>query len=154
LRETEVFSSDNHVGRLVELRVATPFAEDELARLLERHVEVIQGVGGDFVVAVDFRRAHVFPAAIAEGFVRLMGRVNPALIRSGVLINESAVFGLQAERAIVEAGHPERKVFRAPADLERWLGEVLTVSERRRLVEFLAGPRQAGPRQAGPRQAE
>ncbi len=133
-----MFSSENHVGRLVELRVTTPFAEEDLQQLLERHLAVVESIDGDFVVAADFRHAHVFPAAIAESFVSLMSRINPALIRSGLLINDSAVFGLQAERAIIEAGHPERKVFRSRVELEGWLREVLIDTEHRRLRQFLA----------------
>ena len=132
-----MFTSENHVGRLVELRVATPFAADELAALQERHVEVIRGVGGDFVVVSDFRDAHVFPPGVADRFVGLMTQLNPGLIRSAVLVNRSAVLGLQAERAIQEAGHPDRRVFRAPQKLEEWLAEILTAGEQGRLRRFL-----------------
>jgi hypothetical protein len=133
-----MFSSENHVGRLIEMRIVTPFAEAEVAELLQRHLAVVAGVGGEVVFAVDLRRAQVLPPAIADRFVQLMGQVNPALLRSGLLINDSAVFGLQAERAVAEAGNPERKVFRSPEDMERWLGGILTGAELRRLREFLS----------------
>lgn len=136
-----MFSSENHAGMLVELRVASPFRADELETLRRRHLEVVAGVGGEYVVAADFREAHVFPPAVAEGFVEMMTYVNPGLVRSAILVNDSAVFGLQAARAVQEAGSPNRRVFRASLEMQRWLGEVLTMPERIRLREFLEGPR-------------
>ncbi|MEM7585617.1 MAG: hypothetical protein AAF560_19670 [Acidobacteriota bacterium] len=133
-----MFSSENHVGRLVELRVITPLSGDEILELRQTHLAVIQAIAGDFVVVVDMRRAHVFPPAISEAFIGLMSQLNPKLLRSAVLINESAVLGLQAERAIRAAGNPDRRAFRDPEALQVWLGEVLDAREQARLQDFLA----------------
>ncbi len=132
-----MFSSENREGRLVELRVVTPMPVEEMLDLRKTHLEVTGGVGGDFVVAVDLRLAQVFPPQITERFIGLMSQLNPRLIRSAILINESAVLGLQAERAIETAGNPDRKTFRDALELEQWLGEVLTERERSRLRLFL-----------------
>ncbi len=132
-----MFSSENQVGRLVELRIITPVEPAEILELQIRHAAVTHGVKGPYVVAVDLRRAHVFPPAITEGFISLMSRLNPRLLRSAILINESAVLGLQAERAIQTAGNPSRQAFRQPAAVEQWLAEVLDDDERRRLHSFL-----------------
>lgn len=133
-----MFSSSNHVGRLVELRVQTPMSLDEMADLRRRHLEVLESLDGSFVIVTDLRHAHVFPPQITEAFIQMMGKINPDLERSAVLINESAVLGLQAERAIAEAGHPNRRSFREPAALVDWLAEVLTPAETARLKLFLA----------------
>ena len=132
-----MFSSDNHVGRLVELRVLTPMAADEMVELQRRHLEVLQSLAGSFVIVTDMRHAHVFPPDITEAFIEMMGKINPDLERSAVLINESAVLGLQAERAINEAGNANRRSFRQPAELVDWLAEVLTPQEIARLKLFL-----------------
>ncbi len=132
-----MFSSENREGRLIELRVVTPMSAEEMLALQEKHLEVTRGVEGEYAVAVDMRRAQVFPPQIAERFIALMSRLNPRLMRSAVLINESAVLGLQAERAIETAGDADRRAFRDPVALEHWLGEVLTARERSRLRDFL-----------------
>lgn len=133
-----MFSSENRVGSLVELRVRTPMTMEEMTALRHRHLEVLKGVDGSFVIVTDMRHAHVFPPEITDGFIRMMGQINPDLKRSAVLINESAVLGLQAERAIAEAGNPNRRSFRDPAELLRWMTEILTAEEQVRLQEFLA----------------
>ncbi len=132
-----MFSSENREGRLVELRVGTPMSAEEMLDLQKTHLEVTGGVEGAYVVAVDLRRAQVFPPQITERFIGLMSQLNPRLLRSAILINESAVLGLQAERAIETAGNPDRRTFRDPVELGQWLGEVLTERERSRLRLFL-----------------
>lgn len=133
-----MFSSENPAGRLVELRIVTPVSVAEIAELQKRHATVTRSVSGQYVVAVDLRRAHVFPPAISEGFIALMTQLNPRLERSALVINESAVLGLQAERAIETAGNPDRRSFREPRSAIRWLSEVLDASESRRLEAFFA----------------
>lgn len=132
-----MFSSENREGKLVELRVVTPVSVEEMLDLQKTHLEVTRAIKGDYAVAVDLRRAQVFPPQITERFISLMSQLNPRLLRSAILINESAVLGLQAERAIETAGHPDRKAFRDPVALELWLGEVLSDGEKGRLRNFL-----------------
>ena len=133
-----MFSSEHHVDNLVELRVVSPFSEQEMAQLVQRHVAVLQSVPTEtFVVATDMRAAHVFPASITKKFISMMQVINPRLKRSAVLINGSAVLGLQAERAIAEAGHPDRRTFRDPESMIEWLGEELESSAKLRLRAFL-----------------
>jgi hypothetical protein len=133
-----MFKSENRVGRLVELRVHTPMKLEEMLALRARHLEVLQSIAGSYVIVTDLRHAHVFPPDITEAFIQMMGRINPDLERSAVLINESAVLGMQAERAIGEAGNPNRRSFREPWTLLDWMSEVLTPQELARLKQFLA----------------
>ncbi len=132
-----MYSSENREGRLIELRVVTPMSAEEILDLQKTHLEVTREVKGEYAVAVDMLRAQVFPPQMAERFIALMSQLNPRLIRSAILISESAVLGLQAERAISTAGDANRKAFRDPLALEHWLGEVLTARERNRLRNFL-----------------
>lgn len=133
-----MFSSEHHEGRLIELRVVSPITLEEAAALYRAHVEVISKISGDFIVAVDLRRAFVFPPQVTDQLIALATQLNPRLLRSAILINQSAILGLQAERAIKEAGNPNRRTFREPEDLEQWLAEILTKTELSRLHEFLA----------------
>ncbi len=139
-----MYSSENREGKLIELRVVTPMSAEEMLDLQGKHLEMTRQVTGQYAVVVDMRRARVFPPEITERFIALMSRLNPRLTRSAILINESAVLGLQAERAIETAGDADRRAFRDPAALEQWLGEVLTWQERNRLRNFLLEGAMAG----------
>lgn len=132
-----MFTSENRVGNLVELRVASPFSEKEIAQLIQTHLEVLRGTSVPYTIVVDMRGAQVFPASITERFIGLMSVVNPDLLRSAVLVNESAILGLQAERAIAESGNPNRRAFRDPEALRDWMAEVLSTEELFRLRGFL-----------------
>ena len=132
-----MFKTENRVGRLIELRIQSPVSEDEVQQIQARQLELVRRLGERFVAVTDLRRAIVFPPQVTDQFIALMQRANPMLERSGVLIADSAVLGLQAERAMREGGHDHRQAFRDPAKLEAWLGEVLTVDERSRLRAFL-----------------
>ena len=134
-----MFSSENNVGRLVELRIVSPVTVAEIAELQRVHLGVLARVGGEFVIVTDLRGATVFPQEISQRFIALMSHLNPLLLRSGILINESAILGLQAERAIEEAGNPHRRAFREAGDLEAWMAEVLDDEEKTRLQAFLNG---------------
>lgn len=131
-----MFTTENHVGRLVELRVASPFDLGQLQDLQACHLGLIGGLD-EFVSAVDLRRAHVFPPPITAVFIGMMSHVNPRLVRSAILVSESATLSLQAERAIEEAGSPNRRAFREVSELVEWLGEVLRAEELERLELFL-----------------
>lgn len=132
-----MFTTENRVGRLIELRIASPVSDDEVQRIREKQLELVRRLGKRFVAVTDLRRSFVFPSHVTDQFIALMQRANPLLERSGVLINDSAVLGLQAERAMQEGGHDHRQAFRDPAELEEWLGEVLDEDERARLHAFL-----------------
>ncbi|MEM1205293.1 MAG: hypothetical protein AAGN66_18840 [Acidobacteriota bacterium] len=133
-----MFSSENNVGRLVELRIASPVTPEEIVDLQRTHLAVLGQIQGDYVIVTDLRRATVFPQEISERFITLMAQVTPRLLRSAILISGSAVLGLQAERAIEEAGNLRRRSFRSTKELTTWLGEVLTDDEAIRLRTFLA----------------
>lgn len=132
-----MYNIENRVGRLLEIRIATPVDEGEAAELRGRHQRVLAGIDGQYVSAIDLRHAHVFPSPVTEVFIHIMSATSPRLQRSALLIGPSATFGLQAERAIKEGGNPARRAFRDPGDLEAWLGEVLTPLEKGRLRLFL-----------------
>ena len=132
-----MFTIENHVGRLVEVRIATPVAEHEMPGIAQATHELIESLPGSFVAVMDLRHANVFPQAVSDAFVQILAGNNPKLERSAFLIGESTIFGLQIERAIRMAGKPTRQAFRKPEELEAWLDEPLKPSEQYRLHEFL-----------------
>jgi len=132
-----MFTIENHVGRLVEVRIATPVAEPEMPGIAQATHDLIASLPGAFVAVMDLRQANVFPQAVSDAFVHILSDNNPKLERSAFLIGESTIFGLQIERAIRMAGKPNRQAFRKPEELEAWLDEPLKPSEQYRLHEFL-----------------
>jgi len=139
-----VYHLDHQVGRLVEIRIWSPVSLEEAVRWGRDHNALIDRVVGPYVCFVDLVDATVFPADVVDAYVATM-KTEPRLLRTGTLLNASPTFGLQIQRMIREANHPDRKAFRDPAELESWLGAVLDAPERRRLGELVA-VRRAAPR--------
>jgi hypothetical protein len=76
----------------------------------------------------------------AEHMLRRIASVNSHTERSAALASEDAPLAvLQFVRLIRDANHPDRKLFVHSDDLYTWLSEVLTHTERGRLMAFLSG---------------
>jgi hypothetical protein len=86
------------------------------------------------VIVSDMTAVTVLAPAVADALLGLMRSDNPKVERHGMHIGASAVFGLQAERLLREAGNPGRRTFRDPAVLVRWLKEVVGPREAERLA--------------------
>jgi len=132
-----MYTLQNRVGRLVELRVESPmdlqdmrhFAADA-ARAVAKHSAVI--------VVTDLLGARVFMQPIADAIMGVIRHDGPKVERNAFLVGESAVFSMQIERIIRGSGVPGRRAFRSPSELEQWLEDALSRSEKARLPEFLA----------------
>jgi hypothetical protein len=131
---------NNVVGRLVEVRVATPLSLAEVDKFRQELQATIRKIQDRYVGAVDLRHANVFSVEVAQGLIALLSGTASLVERTGFLIGEGAVFSLQIERIIRSSASPNRKAFREPKQLEAFLGEVLTPAERFRLREALAEP--------------
>ncbi|HKH49954.1 MAG TPA: hypothetical protein VKM72_35315 [Thermoanaerobaculia bacterium] len=127
----------NVTGRLVEVRVATPLTLEEVQQFVGEHQAAIGRIPGRYVGVVDLLHADVFPADAAQRLIQLLSVMAERVERSAFLIGESALFSLQIERVIRNAASSNRKAFRDPAELSRWLGEILTPAEQSRLDQFL-----------------
>ena len=132
-----MFSIENNAGRLIEVRIQTPMVTADIAAFAGRLRSLITASAERIVICTDLRGASVFPPDVADGFVTIMRSDNPKLERSGFLVNESALFSLQVERMIRDAGGSSRRSFREGAPLLTWLGELLSPRERDRLASFL-----------------
>ena len=128
----------NMVGRLVEVRVASPLTLAEVDKFRQEHQAAIRDLPDRYVGAVDVRRADVFPIEVAQRLIALLSGTAPLVERTGFLIGESAIFSLQIERILRNSASPNRKAFREPEQLKAFLGEVLTPLERSRLDAFLS----------------
>ena len=131
---------ENVTGRLVEVRVATPLTLDEVGRFVREHQAVIARIPERYIGVVDLFQADVFPVDVAQSLIQLMSGMAARVERTAFLVGESAVFALQIERVIRNAANPNRRAFRDPGDLKKWLGEILTPGELARLDEFLDRP--------------
>jgi hypothetical protein len=131
-----MYKVDNHVGRLVEVRLASPLDVSDVQRFVQDMTAVMEKVKGKYVGVVDMLDAYVFPANVADMLSKLLSGAATRVERTAMLIGSSAVFGLQVERVIRDANNPNRRVFRITRELTSWLNEVLTPAERARLERY------------------
>jgi hypothetical protein len=129
--------AENAVGRLVEVRFASPLTLEEIKQFVAEHHAIINRLARKYVGVVDLLQADVFPVPVAETLIQLLSSVSPQLERTAFLIRDSALFALQVERVIRNSNHPNRRAFRDPEQLKQWLGEVLTPPEQDRLSQFV-----------------
>jgi hypothetical protein len=134
-----VHSVANHAGRLIEVKVASPLTIEEAQQLVGELLAAMHNLAGQYVGVVDLLGAHVFPPDVAETLIKLLSGNAPHVIRTAMLIGDSAVFALQVERGIRTSDPDKRRAFRSAAELKAWLGEVLTAEEQAALERFLGG---------------
>jgi hypothetical protein len=134
----------NVTGRLVEIYVRDREVINDTGPIAAQLTQAAQGAlkhGGQLVVVSDFRTLNVVGPKLANYIIQVMRGDNKVLLRSGLLCDDNATFGMQIERVIRESGHTERKRFTKIPELTAWLGEVLTEDEKGRLDQFLeSGP--------------
>jgi hypothetical protein len=127
---------ENRVGRLAEVRLAMPVSLDEI-RQLGSDIKRVMLAHGKVAVIADLVRCTVFPPQIYDAFVSLLKSDNPGIDRSAYLLADSAMFALQLERMVKEAGNPARRTFRDRTALLAWVGEVLDKEEKSAAERFL-----------------
>ena len=132
-----MYTIENRVGRLIELRVESPVTEEELLRFHDLITKVTKPIKGQLATCTDLVGATVFLQPVAALWIEIIRKENPIVERNAVLVGEGAVFSMQVERIIRQAGFKNRNAFLVPAALTAWLGEILTVRERARLEQFL-----------------
>ena len=132
-----MYSVEHHAGKLFEVRLATPVTEEELQKFVVELNRVLAAIPGKYVGVTDLLEAHVFPPYVTQTMIQYMSTHSPRVVRSAMLIGESATFALQVERVLRSSNSDNRRAFRNPDELEAWLAEVLNVEERVRLRRFL-----------------
>src|SRR5215212_588533 len=92
---SRVHSVANHAGRLIEVKVASPLSIEEAQQLAGELLAAMHDLARQYVGVVDLLGAHVFPPDVAETLIKLLSGNAPHVIRTAMLIGDSAVFALQ-----------------------------------------------------------
>ena len=136
-RGIRMYTIENRVGRLIELRVESPVTEEELMQFHDMLARACKSITGQIVMCTDLVGATVFTQPVTQRWTSIIKQDAPIVERNAVLVGEGAVFSMQVARIIRQAGMANRKAFLSPADLVGWLAEILTTRERTRLEFFL-----------------
>jgi len=128
---------EHHVGRLIEVKLASPLELGEVKQFIQEMTRLIQKINGKYVGIVDLTEAHVFPPEVTEALIQLLSGAASHVERSAYLIGESATFALQVERAIRSSSNLNRHAFRDPHEAAVWLGQVMTTTEKVRLEQWV-----------------
>jgi len=129
------------IGRLMEITVREGFrsVEDvETQRLLI--TQALERIPDDeaVVIAADWRSCQQMAQPAASAVGAMIAAFNARIERSGILGAQDAPLAvLQFFRVASETRHPRRRVFDNRQVMVDWLGECLSLAERRRLSEFL-----------------
>jgi hypothetical protein len=138
MRESRPYSVECRVGRLVEARLWTPKTVVAVAMFAETLRRLFSTLSSKCVICADWRSANLLSPEVADALAELFRRGNPYLERSGVLLSSrNALFQLQVDRVVREAGSEARRTFLLAHEMRAWLGEVLVDAERKRMSEFL-----------------
>jgi hypothetical protein len=132
-----MYTIENRVGRLIELRVEAPVTYEELLQFNDTLGKACKPIRGQIVMCTDLVGATVFTQPVTKLWTSIIKQDSAIVERNAVLVGEGAVFSMQVERIIREAGHQNRKAFLSPTDLATWLAELLSVRERTRLEAYL-----------------
>lgn len=133
-----MFSVERKVGRLVEVRMEPPFPlEDVNGMIAAVRLQALASTE-PFVLCATMPRLTVLTPEATEPLLTMLRRDNPKLLRAGYLLGQRyGALAMQIDRLVREAQNPGRRWFDRPEDLERFLGEVLTVAEREAMHRFL-----------------
>lgn len=132
-----MFSAEVKVGRLLEVRLVTPVTLEDIDQCQARLIGLFDQ-HGEVVLVADYTRATVFSQEVAAKVLDMFKRGKGRVARSAALVSQSAVFSLQIERLIAQAGNPARRSFHDPFEMKAFLGTALNHEEHIRLVQFLA----------------
>lgn len=134
-----MFRVESTAGRLAEVRLVTPILDADIDKADVDMLALFERVKAPLIVAADYRKAHVLSTQQADDLTAMFKRHNDRIERSAILSSDqSATAVLQLMRVVREAKLPNRRAFKDPGDVEKWLGEILTGEERERLHAFLA----------------
>ncbi|QDG51305.1 hypothetical protein FIV42_11300 [Persicimonas caeni] len=127
---------NNTVGRLITVTLASPITIDEVTAFQQELKQTIVKLGQKVVIAGDLRQLEIVPPDVGEALVGLMKSDNPHLERSGHLISNSVMSGMQVGRLLEQANSDARKAFKTPKEVSDFLGEVLSADEKAALDKF------------------
>ncbi len=126
------------MGRLLEVRAVGRLGDAGVDYLRESLLRLEPELPKPWVTVVDARETAFSKDSQARGMIEIMLRYNSNTERAAYLLGRQSLTSIQVEAMILQARNPERRAFRVPADLLRWMSEVCTPEESARLAVFLA----------------
>ena len=133
-----MYSAENHTGRLLEIRVVSPFNAADAMALFKRIYKVMPRQKGLALVFADLRGLRVIDPEVVDMVTGFMRLDNPYVERNAFLLSEgSALLQIQGDRMIKQTGAASRRAFRHRDEAEAWMAEVLSPVERARMRLFL-----------------
>jgi hypothetical protein len=125
----------------MEIRVArgyrSPADVDEMIMMMTDRVSKL-APEVRFVIAADWRGVVVMSPETTARVRAMLSRVNARVERSAILtLPEQPTANLQVQRLVRESENANRRHFVAAGEQCKWLSEILTPTESRRLSEFL-----------------
>ena len=129
------------VGRLLEIRTAAGYGSvadvDEMIGMIRGQASKLSPED-KYAIAADWRNVHIMSPETSERARHMLAQVNPRVKRSAILtLPENSTTNLQVVRLVREAENAARRHFTSAQEMHRWLSEVLTKQEARRLATFL-----------------
>src|SRR2546423_12243947 len=105
-----MFSADNHTGRLLEIRITSPFNAADAMALFKRIYKVMPREKGLALVFADLRGLRVVDPEVVDMVTGFMRLDNPYVERNAFLVNDgSALLQIQSERMVKQTGAPTRR---------------------------------------------
>lgn len=137
-----VVTVEHHVGRLVGIRQTGKVTVAELQSSFPEFQTIAKRVNGRMVLATDWRGMRLLDRETTEFLLQIM-RSDEGVEAQVVLIDESALMGLQIRRLFRDGGGEHRAVFEDPALAERFLMPYLDPMERVALRNFITSYEEA-----------
>lgn len=128
---------ENRVGRLIEVRQTGRVTVQELEASLPLFQRILASSPERFVMATDWRGMRVLDAQTSEVLLGIMRAKNDRIERQMLVMDPSAVMGLQVRRLFKDAGGETRAVFESAELARSWLETSLTPLEAASLRRFL-----------------
>lgn len=132
---------ENNVGRLIEIRQTGRINAEDLQETGPLFGKILGALEGKAVLCTDWRGMQVLPQPVAEILLNIIRSDNARVERQGVLLDPSAIIGMQLDRLLRNAGKMDTRAFRDSNKMQTWLGELLSIPERTQMRKFLGAGR-------------
>jgi len=133
-----MYTVANRIGRLLEIRVASPFSVTDAMQLFKQIYKTMPRDKGQALVMADLRLLRIVDPEIIDIVAGYMRMDNPYVERNALLLPPSgALVSIQTERLLKAQGAESRRAFHNRKDAESWLGEACSAMEKARMKSFL-----------------
>jgi|SRR4051812_18795008 hypothetical protein len=141
LQDMPLNTCEFRIGRLMEIRVGGGYRSaadvDEMIQMIADRVSKLPA-DQKYVIAADWRSVTVMSPETAARVRLMLAKTNARVERSSILTTaDHSTANLQVERLVREAENENRRHFVNARDQYKWLSEVLSLVESRRLSDFL-----------------